>query len=150
MENDVTEKISRLFSRAVTWAEKQSSEILKNGRSLTTEEVEMAIRAGVVNPDRVRIAEVVAIPVPENKELSEVALALGLLSPTMVGLTFGYGIYIVKGHELRFIPHELRHVQQFEKLGSISNFLTVYLEQPSKFGYKDAPLEIEAREFEPV
>lgn len=139
-----------LFPKAVAWAKEHSSLILKEGRLLTEEETEIARRVGVQHPEKVRISEVTELPQPKDAELRSVALSLGLLGPTMVGLTLGYGIYIVRGNETRFIPHELRHVYQFERLGSISNFLTVYLQELQKFGYINAPLEVDASKYEPV
>jgi len=145
---DISEKIKALFSKALEWAEQQSTNILTNGRLLTPEEIEMAKRAGVSSPEKARILIVPSLPLPKDKELRETAISLGLLKPTMVGLTLGYGIYIVDGYQTRFIPHELRHVYQFEKAGSMSNFLSLYFEQLAKFGYENAPLEIDARQFE--
>ena len=144
-------KISSLLPKAIEWAEAQSAWILENGRVLTNEERDLAIKAGVVYPERVRISEVASLPFPEDEELRQAALSLGLLGPSMVGLTLGYGIYIVEGKEFRFVPHELRHVHQYENAGSsLSSFLTRYLQELMKYGYADAPLEIDARQYEPV
>lgn len=150
MQTDLEREIARLFPDALNWVEKQSNEILETGRHLSSEETELAKKVGVTNPDRIRICEVAQLPLPENVELREIALSLGLLGPSMVGLTLGYGIYLVEGYQNRFIPHELRHVQQFEMAGSISDFLAIYLHQLAKFGYTNAPLEIDAREHESI
>jgi len=73
----------------------------------------------------------------------------GLLGPETLGLTLGYGIFIVSGHDtVRLLSHEFRHVYQYETLGSIEKFLPVYLQQIVDFGYADAPLEVDAREYE--
>ena len=144
------DNISTLFPKAVAWAEEQSSLICKEGRLLTSEEIESAKNAEVQHPEQVRILVVDTLPQPEDAELREAALRLELLGPSMVGLTLGYGIYIVRGNEMRFIPHELRHVHQFERLGSISSFLTVYLQELQKFGYSHAPLELDASKYEPA
>ncbi|HEY0010962.1 MAG TPA: hypothetical protein VGB97_03575 [Candidatus Paceibacterota bacterium] len=138
--------IATLFPKAVAWAEGQSSLILEKGRVLTPEEIEAARNAGVQHPEQVRICEVSQLPQPEDEGLREAAHSLGLLNPTMIGLTLGHGIYIVKGNETS-IPHELRHVYQFEQLGSISNFLTVYIQELLKFGYTHAPLEVDASKY---
>jgi hypothetical protein len=42
----------------------------------------------------------------------------------------------------------LRHVYQYEMLGSINGFLPVYLQQIVEYGYYDAPLESDARDNE--
>jgi hypothetical protein len=39
------------------------------------------------------------------------------------------------------------HVAQYERYGSIQNFLIAYLNQIIDYGYEDAPLELEARQF---
>ncbi|MBU6321531.1 MAG: hypothetical protein KGI78_04575 [Patescibacteria group bacterium] len=149
MQEEADEKMRVLLSKAVVWAETQSAEIIATGRPLYSEEAMLAKRAGVAHPEKVRISEVESLPFPEDQELRGAALSLGLFKPSMVGLTLGYGIYIVDGHQTRFVPHELRHVHQFERLGSIKSFLNLYLQQLLECGYEKAPLEIEAREYEP-
>ena len=67
----------------------------------------------------------------------------------MVGLTLGYSIFIVNGHvNDRLLSHELRHVQQYERAGSIAAFLPTYLSQIVDLGYENAPFEIDARAHE--
>jgi hypothetical protein len=89
------------------------------------------------------------IPVPEDPDLREAALATGMLGPNTVGLTLGYGIYIVQGHGTnRLVSHECRHVYQYERAGSIKAFLPQYLGQIAEFGYEAAPFEADARAHE--
>ena len=60
----------------------------------------------------------------------------GLLGEGMIGITFGYGIYICEGHETtRVHSHEFRHVYQYEQEGSIANFLSIYLPQIVEYTY---------------
>ncbi len=68
----------------------------------------------------------------------------------MVGLTLGDAVFICVGHEMnpRLLRHELRHVYQYEQAGSISAFLPLYLGQIVQFGYRNAPLEQDARAHE--
>ena len=81
--------------------------------------------------------------------LRAAALQAGLLGPGMVGLTLGYSIFIVNGHvNDRLLSHELRHVQQYERAGSIAAFLPTYLSQIVDLGYENAPFEIDARAHE--
>ncbi len=81
--------------------------------------------------------------------LRQAAIETGLLGPNMVGLTLGYSIFLVNGHEsARLISHECRHVYQYETFGSIERFLPVYLQQLVTYGYQDAPLEVDARTHE--
>ena len=69
----------------------------------------------------------------------------------MVGLTLGHSIYICNGHNSpRLLSHECRHVQQYEQAGSIAAYLPKYLEQIARYGYFDAPYEVDARAHEAV
>jgi hypothetical protein len=100
---------------------------------------------GVQRPELIRILEVSAIPVPDNPELRRAELANGLISPTTVGLTLGYGIYRVRGHgSTRLVSHGCRHVYQYEVAGSIQAFLPQYLGQIATVGYEEAPFEVDA------
>ncbi len=64
-----------------------------------------------------------------------------------MGMTLFYGIFLREGaYSRELLAHECRHVQQYERCGSITNFLEVYLFQVLTRGYEDAPLEKEARE----
>ena len=59
------------------------------------------------------------------------------------------GLTVAESKQLLAL-HECRQVQQYEALGSIENFLTVYLKQLAEVGYQDAPLEIDASAHERV
>ena len=72
-----------------------------------------------------------------------------LLGNGVVGITLGYAILVLQGRLTRpVLAHELRHVAQFEQSGSITAFLEEYLRQVFEYGYRDAPLEVEARGYE--
>ena len=89
--------------------------------------------------------------VPQATQVVQRAVALetGLLGEGMIGVTFGYGIYVCEGHvDNRLISHECRHVYQYESAGSIESFLPVYLHQIATIGYNNAPLEVDARAHE--
>ena len=138
-----------LVPKAVVWAKEQSARILKEGNSLSSAESKIAETVGVMHPELVRIFEVASLPIPTDPELREAALYLGLLGPAMVGITFGHGIYICVGKRTdRLLSHELRHVAQYERAGSIEDFLPTYLEQVAAFGYAKAPMEVDARNHE--
>ena len=109
----------------------------------------VARNVGVQHPELVRVKYVDQLPFPDDPILKQAAIETGLLAPGMVGLTLGYGIYIVHGHDrIRVISHECRHVHQYETFGSIEQFLPVYLQQIVDYGYHDAPLEVDARAHE--
>lgn len=138
--------LPQLIPQAVAWADFQSKHIMELGAPLSELGLEVARQVGVKNPALVRVKIVDEIPVPEEPLLKQVALETGLMGPDMKGMTLGYGIFIVQGHDdVRLISHELRHVYQYETLGGIENFIPVYLEQIASFGYHAAPLEQDAR-----
>jgi hypothetical protein len=144
--------LSRLVSlgpAAVRWAEAHEAEILRNGLALDAKMQAVARAVGVRNPERVRLAVVARIPLPEEPELRQAAISLGMLGPETIGLTLGHGIYVRKRPvSTRLLSHECRHVHQYEQAGSIAAFLGNYLQQIATVGYRDAPLEVDARAHE--
>lgn len=148
-EKSLKNRLPVLIPKAIAWAEEQAQFIRKNGTLLSPQELKIAQAVGVKNPELVRVFEIERLPLPEDVELKEAALSIGFLEPTMIGMAFGYGVYVhPRMRSSRLISHELRHVFQYEKAGSIANFLPVYLEQIVSLGYVNAPLEIDARESE--
>ena len=142
-------ELPRLLPGAIAWAEARSAEILANGGALNDIGIRLARSVGVSRPERIRILEVKAMPLPDDPQLRFAALQTGLLGPNIAGLTLGYGIYIVAGHgSNRLVSHECRHVFQYEVAGSIAIFLPNYLQQIATVGYELAPLEIDARAHE--
>lgn len=138
-----------LLPSAISWAKEQSALILESGSPLTNTGIQLAQAVGVSNPENVRISIVPKLPLPDDATLRDVALQTGLLGPNMIGITFGYGIYICDGHmSNRLILHECRHVFQYETAGSIDAFLPIYLHQIATVGYDNAPYEIDARKHE--
>lgn len=141
--------LPQLLPRAVAWAESQAQQIAVIGMALEPDLLHVASLVGVQRPELIRLMLVDSLPFPEDPTLKTASIQTGMLSPNFVGLTLGYGIYIVRGHEsIRLISHECRHVHQYESFGSIKGFLSAYLPQIIQFGYSDAPLEIDARAHE--
>jgi len=133
MSLDLRSILPDLLPRAIAWAETQSQHVAKLGQTLDTTGLAIARSVGVKRPDRVRVNLVDQLPLPVDPLLLQAALETGLLGPSMVGL---------------LLSHECRHVYQYELLGSITEFLAVYLEQIVTTGYRDAPLEVDARSYE--
>jgi len=149
MTFDLRAALPVLTPKAISWAEAQSSSIEQLGRPLNEVLLAVARSVGVLHPELIRVAEVPSLPLPEDPELKQAALATGLLGPGMVGLTLGYGVYVCSGHgNVRLLSHEFRHVHQYEQAGSIAAFLPVYLQQIVTVGYHNAPFEIDARAHE--
>jgi len=62
-----------------------------------------------------------------------------------------WGIYILAEHMYsdRLIRHERAHWRQWQRMGTV-RFYAAYLWQVIRYGYHNAPMEIEAREAENV
>ena len=150
---DLRQALPALLPAAIAWAEARAKTAAEAGSVLTAPEQEIARRVGVSQPARVRVEIVDELPLPEDPALRAAALAAGLSGPGMVGMTLGHSIFIRRGNRdrrehLRLLSHELRHVHQYEQLGSIAAFLRLYLSQIVELGYANAPLEADARAHE--
>ena len=146
---NLQDALPRLLPKAIAWAEEQARLVASSGRALTHREQEVARGVGVAQPERIRVALVDALPLPEDPVLRAAALEAGLLGPGMVGLTLGYSVFISKVHEtLRLLSHEFRHVYQYEQAGSIAALLPGYLQQVVQLGYANTAFEKDAQAHE--
>lgn len=150
MTFDLRSSLPRLTPKAIAWAELQSETALRTGRHLDALFLSIAKSVGVANPDRIRILDVPRLPMPDDPELKQAAVATGLLGPGMVGLTLGYAVLVCPGYgqDVRLLSHEFRHVYQYEHAGSIAAFLPAYLQQIVTVGYNNALFELDARAYE--
>jgi hypothetical protein len=135
-----------LLPLAAAWATEQEQEILRDGVSLSLEEIGDARAVGVKEPDRVRLLSVEIISRPTQPQLRTACDAIDFLTPATRGLTLGHGIFIRSDcwRDRSLIVHELVHVAQYEKLGGILPFLRSYLYECLTVGYSASPLEQEA------
>jgi hypothetical protein len=135
-----------LLLLAAAWATEQEQEILRDGVSLSAEEIAVARAIGVQSPDRVRLLRVEEIPRPSEPQLRAACDAIDFLTPATRGLALGYGIFIRSDcwGDRVLVVHELAHVAQYERLGGILPFLRRYLFECLTAGYSLAPLEQEA------
>lgn len=141
--------IALLLPKAIAWAEMQSDYFEQLGLPLSSAQNAMARFVGVAHPELIRVLEVDTFPIPDDSELRTAAQISGILSPKMVGMTIGYGVYILRGHATTCVlSHEFRHVNQYEQAGSVAACLTAYLQQILTVGYHFAPLELDARAHE--
>lgn len=147
---ELREQLPLLLPRAVAWAEEQSRRGSEEGQALGDLAASLARAVGVRKPEKVRLLLVDEFPQPADPELRAAAEATGLLNKDTAGLTLGYTILLRRGLEgsPRLLRHELRHVHQYEKAGSIAAFLAEYLRQIVEHGYADAPFEADARDHE--
>jgi hypothetical protein len=100
----------------------------------------------------VRVLVVDAIPLPDEPHLKAAAMQVGLSQAWAAGMTLGHAVLVRRGYEndVRLLSHEFRHVAQYEAAGSVRAFLAVHLEHLAKYGYDDAPFELDARAHEQV
>ncbi len=131
---------------ATEWTEAKEKVALKHGIPLSKSQFEDAKRVGVIHPEKVRIFKVPQIPMPKHPVLRAAVEATQLITPSTVGLTLRYGIFIHSNFsdDRSLIVHELVHTSQYEKLGGFLPFLRKYLLQLINIGYPEAPMEQEA------
>lgn len=114
---DLAAALPMLLPKAIAWAEEQEQHIRAKGRALSGAEVRIARAVEVEHPERIRIATVSEIPMPDDPALRAAALQAELFGPHTDGLTLGYGIYLAGGRmSRRLLAHECRHVQQFPSM----------------------------------
>ena len=138
---------------------------LARGRVLTPDEMRIARRLGVVQPERVRVLVTPVLPTwmaPDlmanaasttgnagtgnsNQPIANIDHAPPERRFGVAGLTAGHGILlgIRHAHNPRVLAHELAHVAQCERLG-MRAFALRYLTELLSVGYFRAPLELEA------
>jgi len=132
---------------AIAWATDEAARGAAIGKPLLPRAVDAARRVGVTRPEEIRVLVVDALPLPKEPVLRDAALRAGLLGPGSIGLTLDHSIFICEGNLTGdVLSHECRHVYQYESHGGITGFLPAYLGQILDFGYRAAPLEVDARE----
>jgi hypothetical protein len=139
------EQFEFLLPLACQWAAAQEQHILAVGAPLSQMALADARRAGVTQPERVRILYVPEIPIPEHPALRAAAEQTQLISPLTGGLTLRYGIFIRAdcAYSREMVVHELGHTAQYERHGGFESFLRQYLSECLTIGYPEAPMEQE-------
>ena len=119
---------------------------MQEGTSLSEDQLDDARRAGVVQPERIRVLRSEVLPQPENEDVVFIAKTIGLFGPQAMGISVGYGICLRHGfwEDRMVLAHECVHVAQHEKMGGIRAFLNVYLRECIEPGYPFGRLEQEA------
>lgn len=138
----------RLMPLAREWAKKQEHYILKHGVPLTRQQLADAESAGVHKPARVRVLVVDRIPLPENKELADAARQAQIITDASRGVAIGYGIIIRADswQNRELLLHQLVHVAQCERSGSLESFVSEYLlDRRSSPNFSLGSLEDQAR-----
>lgn len=119
-----------------------------HGRRLAGREVALARKAGVTQPDRIRILEVAHIPRRDTD--TKLMQNLNIQPPKLRrveigGLTSGYGVVLNKRYVAQdwVLAHEFAHVAQIERMGPRGFLRRVLIETYSLPG-KLIPIEQEA------
>lgn len=140
-------ELPQLLPRVLEWVETREKDALSRGTALSQTAANDARAAGVNLPEKIRVCALPEIPQPDQPRIKQLAAELGLLTPSTVAITFGYGIFVRddRSHDRETLVHECVHVAQYERLG-VEDFLMQYVVQIFKNGYDKAPMEREARE----
>jgi hypothetical protein len=80
-------------------------------------------------------------------KIREIVCKRWLLSKRFVGITIYPFIFYAKEPSLRLRRHEWAHIGQVRRLGWL-RFYFLYIVYSIRFGYRDNPLEVEARDVE--
>ena len=138
--------VAQYFPKAVQWATEMEKAILERGQRLPPQSRKDAEAIGIQRADDVRVVVMERIPLPNDPGLKQLAIETGLITDRTVGMTFGHGIVLRNGsYDRRLIAHELGHVMQYEKFGTIETFLREYVKEVAfPPGYPNGPLEREA------
>ena len=131
---------------AVRWASQQEQKILRAGVALDDSQVTDARLMGVARPEKVRLLKVDQVPLPADRLLRWAAKRTKLISSDTAGMALRYGIFIRSDcwQMRRLIAHECVHTAQYERLGGIEEFLSLYLRECLEVGYPSGLLEQEA------
>jgi hypothetical protein len=139
----------RLAPHACEWAKTQEASILQHGAPLTADQIADARRAGVREPERVRVFVVSRIPLPDDKELADAARRAQIITDASRGVAIGHGI-IIRADSWRdreLFLHQLVHVAQCERSGGLEKFVHEYLldRRSGSQNFSRGSLEDEAR-----
>ena len=141
--------MGKLAPRVIEWGERRSRDVIASGAKLDAKSLKLAAAVGVKNPERIRMAVVDRIELPQEPMLRAAGTRVGL-SQSADGMTLGYAVVVRRGHEAnaRLLSHEFRHVAQYEACGGIAAFLATHLAHLSLHGYDNSPFELDAERHE--
>jgi hypothetical protein len=134
--------LQSLLRTAVEWGEAMQDFAIRHGQQLNAGQMTLATQMAVRHPDKVHLV-FGPLPQPSDPALLNVMKNAGRLGSDITAITFGYGIFIVEDfrHDDHILSHELVHTEQTETLGSLKNFIELYMKQINEYGYKGSGLE---------
>ncbi|BDS05666.1 hypothetical protein NT6N_07060 [Oceaniferula spumae] len=133
---------------ATPWAFWHQGRIQKHGRKLTEQELTYAMDLGVTQPEEIYVSVVDRVPNPLHFLFSLLNRCGASCVIDAAGITLGRGIYLSAdcAGSAALMAHELVHIQQYQRVGSIWAFMIEYIHQCLMHGYYDADWEVEARQ----
>jgi hypothetical protein len=138
--------LAGLKAEVFAWASQQIANGYTNAHPLSEQQSLIARRVGVVSTGNVRLIEIEKLSRPQSTTAQMAMQQTGLLGPGTLGLTLGYLVFVdLGGLSRQLLAHEFRHVAQFEQAGSLEAYLSQYIDQVLAFGYRQAPMEVDAR-----
>ena len=140
-----SDDVLRNIPKAVQWVTKMEQACMKFGQQLSPQGARDAQAVGVQQIGLVRVMVLSEIPLPSDPELRQFVLQSGLSDS--IGIAAGHGIVLTDRHgDRHLIAHELGHVVQYERFGSIERFLMAYVpEVVFPPYYPNGPMEREAK-----
>ncbi len=137
--------VDQIMPAATAFVTENEQVALQKGIPLTAVQLAIADKVGLQHGEKVRVYYVDKLPFPTDPELAALAKKYGYSSPMMAAYTYGYGIWIkhAEKQNAELLAHELIHVRQAEQLG-LSEQTKQYLMQLFIYGYRQAPMEVEA------
>lgn len=137
-----------ILPQYIDWAGDTEVAGLQLGEPLSAAQLALAAEIGIKQPEKVRLVYVDAVPFPyHNPMLKLVGEATGFIGEGIINnaQVFGYSIYVRKDYQLDTpkLAHELVHVLQIER-ASLEQVITQHFADLLKYGYDNAPLELEA------
>jgi hypothetical protein len=138
----------RLLPAACEWAKAQEKLILSRGAPLASQHAADASRVGVQDCSRVRVLVVERLLLPDDESLAGVARNNSIITAATRGAGIGHGIIIRADcwGDRELLVHQLVHVAQCERSGSLESFVRQYLhERLTCPSFTVGPLEEEAR-----
>jgi hypothetical protein len=145
----LSEELDELLPLAGAWIDEAEAQWAGAGTPLGEVGRAVARQAGVREIDRVRVRRVPTMPEPSHPRLRRAMVESGFLLHTAHGLALDHAIALREDAptDIALLAHELKHVEQYERLGR-EGFLRLYITECLSFGYAHSPLEREARRFQ--
>src|ERR1051325_1943532 len=137
-----------LLPLAYQWAKEQEEVILTRGVPLSAQQMEDARKAGVQDPERIRVLVVDRIPLPENPDLAAAARQVRIITDTTRCTGFGHAVIIRADAwgDRELLVHNLVHIAQCERSGGLEAWVRRYLSnRRASAQFSPGGLEEEAR-----